>query len=113
MEPVICVDAAPVICGGAAAPIPVDEEKAQQLKKNVEFFLKRDLKTYEPKEQLTQVVVGTMNFFKIYVGDDAAGPYIWVKAFEPLQCNLGPGEDPLQMQGLSQSKQEDEQLAFF
>jgi len=61
---------------------------------------------------MTQVVAGTMHFFKVNVGDDAAGPHIWVKAFEPLSCNLGPCEAPFQVQGLEQNKG-DEPLAFF
>ena len=98
---------------GAAQATALDMDKAMQTKQGIEFFLKRSLNTYEPMAQLTQVVAGSMHFFKIHVGDDESGPYIWVKAFEPLPCNLGPGEDPFQIQGLEKNKDKAAELSFF
>merc|ERR1711918_92249 len=100
-----------MMCGGAQAT-PVESENALKTKKGIEFFLKRELSVYEPVGQMTQVVAGTMHFFKINVGDDPAGPFIFVKAFEPLPCNLNPGEDPFQVQGVEQNKAAGDELAF-
>jgi len=102
----------PMICGGVSRST-VDAEKCAQTKAGIEFNFKRELAIYDPVDQLKQVVAGTMYYWKVFVGDDPHGPFIFVKAVQKLPCNLNPGEDPLQILGVVKGKQEGDALAYF
>merc|ERR1712139_29008 len=94
---------------GPASSSPVNEALAEKIRSPVERHLKRKLATFKCVQQLSQAAAGTTYYFKVHVGNDVTGPYIWVKAFAPLPSDLTPGQDPLGIVSIQTNKNKSEQ----